>query len=242
MEYAAKTDMGRRRANNEDSYLINCDKGFFVVADGMGGHNAGEVASFNACRIVENYLLSRDNIHENDVVEAVKKANRDVFVRACESESMRGMGTTIDVCLVKDEKLCVGHVGDSRVYIISENSIRKITKDHSVVGMLIDAGTISEEEAMVHPQRNIITRAVGTAAVVDVDLEETIIHTDEVVLMCTDGLTNMVSKRDIKNIVMGAESLSEAADKLVEKANENGGKDNITVILIKPFGQKLEDK
>ncbi|MBQ8003287.1 MAG: Stp1/IreP family PP2C-type Ser/Thr phosphatase [Clostridia bacterium] len=235
MEYAALTDVGMKRHNNEDSYIINevnKDK-IFIVADGMGGHNAGEIASLEACRMIESFIINStgDDI-ESIMREGVQKANRELFIRAAEDEKLNGMGTTIDVCVIKDGVLHVAHVGDSRVYLIDENSIEKITKDHSVVGMMIDSGTLTEEQAKVHPQRHYITRAVGTTMTVEVDIEQRSIHSPQKILMCTDGLTNMVSKEEIHRIVNGNESVSAAASELVSKAKENGGDDNITVILL----------
>lgn len=234
MEYTALTDVGKKRTNNEDSYLIN-DKGrqkLFIIADGMGGHNAGEVASGEACRMVDKYIQTHDGSIDEVLRSAVRHANRELFIRASENNAMSGMGTTIDVLLAEKNKIHVAHVGDSRVYIISRDSVRKITHDHSVVGMMMDSGSITEEEARVHPQRNLITRAVGTAMTVEVDIVNETIHNGEWVLMCTDGLTNMVPKDEICRIVTTASNITAAANKLVEKAKENGGDDNITVVLL----------
>lgn len=238
MEYAALTDVGMKRTNNEDSYIINIseesgDK-IFVVADGMGGHNAGEIASRDACRIVESQILNQKGGKIEDVLtDAVKKANREIYIRAAENTLMRGMGTTIEALVIKDDMLCLAHVGDSRVYIVSEDAIRKITKDHSIVGMMVDEGTISEEEAKNHPQRNLITRAVGTSITVNVDIVKEPIHSGEWILMCTDGLTNMVSRGEIHGIITNAQSCNDAVRKLIDRAKEHGGDDNITAVLIK---------
>lgn len=235
MIYAGKTDVGKKRHNNEDSYIVNCegkDK-IFIVADGMGGHNAGEVASLQACRIIEEAILNSEGNIEDILKSAVEKANREIFIRAAENESMRGMGTTIDACVANGDHICIAHVGDSRVYIVSDEGIRKITKDHSVVGMMVDSGSITEEEAKNHPSRNLITRAVGTAMTVEVDIVNETIHNDEIVLLCTDGLSNMVARDDICSIIKEHENLDDAACALVDKAKENGGDDNITVILFK---------
>ncbi len=236
MEYAALTDVGMKRHNNEDSYIINeiNRENIFIVADGMGGHNAGEIASLEACRMIESYIINAggDDI-ESIMREGVQKANRELFIRAAEQSELNGMGTTIDVCVIKDGMLHVAHVGDSRVYLIDEDTIEKVTKDHSVVGMMIDSGTLTEEEAKVHPQRHFITRAVGTTMTVDVDIERREIHSSQKILMCTDGLTNMVSKDEIHRIVKDNESVSDAVRELVSRAKENGGDDNITVILLK---------
>lgn len=233
MNYAARTDVGLVRVNNEDSYLIDDSGGkkLFIVADGMGGHNAGEVASLEACRKIDAYIRSHEGSDDVLLEEAVKKANREIFNHASQNEAMRGMGTTVDACVLSGSEITVAHVGDSRVYIVSKGALRKITKDHSVVGMMLDAGSITEEEAKNHPQRHYITRAVGTSYGIDVDIIKETIAEDEFVLMCSDGLTDMVSEDDILSIVSDAPKLSEAADALVAKAKENGGVDNITLVI-----------
>ena len=235
MIYAALTDVGIKRNNNEDSYIVNTegkDK-LFIVADGMGGHNAGEVASLEACRIIESHVMNTEGNIEDVLKTAVEKANRDLFIRASENEGMRGMGTTIDALVATDDCIYVAHVGDSRVYVITDGDMRKITKDHSIVGMMVDSGSITEEEAKIHPQRNLITRAVGTAMTVDVDIVKEEIHTRQWILMCTDGLTNMVAKDEIHSIFKECEDADAIAKTLVEKAKQNGGDDNITVVVIK---------
>ncbi len=234
MIYAALTDVGIKRNNNEDSYIVNTedkDK-LFIVADGMGGHNAGEVASLEACRIIESHVMNTEGNIEDVLKTAVEKANRDLFIRASENEGMRGMGTTIDALVATDDCIYVAHVGDSRVYVITDGDMRKITKDHSIVGMMVDSGTITEEEAKIHPQRNLITRAVGTAMTVEVDIVKEEIHKGQWILMCTDGLTNMVTKDEIHSIFKECEDADSIAKTLVEKAKQNGGDDNITVVVI----------
>lgn len=234
MIYAALTDVGLKRTNNEDSYKINDTKKrkLFIVADGMGGHNAGEIASSEACRMVEEYVSSYDGNIDEVLTEAVHDANRELFIRASENSAMSGMGTTIDACVVEKNKIHIAHVGDSRVYVVSCDSIRKITKDHSIVGMMLDSGSITEEEAINHPQRNFITRAVGTAMTIEVDIVHETIHNGEWVLMCTDGLTNMVPKDEIHRIITSASDVNEAVNGLIDKAKQNGGDDNVTVVLL----------
>jgi protein phosphatase len=233
--YEARSDVGLVRSNNEDSYLIveKEDEEIFIVADGMGGHKAGEVASLEACRKIEGYLKNNEGKPEVLLKDAVKSANRDIFNHASSNEAMRGMGTTVDALLLKKDDMTLAHVGDSRVYIISKDSIRQITKDHSIVEMMLESGSITEEEAKNHPQRHYITRAVGSAYRVDVDIIKEKLNEDECVLMCTDGLTNMLGEEEILKIVSENESLSEAADILLARAKDNGGVDNITFILFK---------
>ncbi len=233
MDYAARTDVGLKRFNNEDSYIINVEKDekIFIVADGMGGHNAGEVASLTACRTVENSILDSKGDIDAILKEAVEKANKEIFIKAAENTEMKGMGTTVEACVLTEDIIHLAHVGDSRVYVINSDEIRKITNDHSIVGMMLDNGTITEEEAKYHPQRHFITRAVGTSMTVEVDIVNEKIHKGEWVLMCTDGLTNMVPKDEIHRIVVSSSKCEKAAEKLIEKAKENGGDDNITLIL-----------
>ena len=235
MEYVALTDVGMKRHNNEDSYIVNVTENdkIFIVADGMGGHNAGEIASLEACRITESYILEHKGDIDITLKEGVLKANRDIFVRAGENQNLRGMGTTIDACVLRDNVLHIAHVGDSRVYVINNDEIRKITKDHSIVGMMLEEGSITEEEAKLHLQRNYITRAVGTSVNLEIDIICEEVHSGEWVLMCTDGLTNMVDKGELHSIVINAESVDAAACSLVKKAKDNGGDDNITVVLFR---------
>lgn len=234
MEYAVLTDVGLKRTNNEDSYLVANEgkKKLFIVADGMGGHNAGEIASSEACRIIEAFVNQSEGDVDTLLTQAVQRANREIFVKASENTAMSGMGTTIDVCLVAKNKISIAHVGDSRVYVVNKDGCRKITKDHSIVGMMLDSGSITEEEARKHPQRNFITRAVGTAMTIEVDVVHETIHNGEYVLMCTDGLTNMVPKDEIHRIITTATDVNEAVEGLVQKAKENGGDDNITALVM----------
>ena len=236
MVYAALTDVGLKRTNNEDSYVINDNnkkKKLFIVADGMGGHNAGEIASSEAAKMVEDYVFSHDGNIDDVLTEAVYGANRELFIRASENSAMSGMGTTIDACVVEKNKIHIAHVGDSRVYVLNNDLMCKITKDHSIVGMMLEEGSITEEEAKVHPQRNYITRAVGTSVNLEIDIICEEVHSGEWVLMCTDGLTNMVDKGELHSIVINAESVDAAACSLVKKAKDNGGDDNITVVLFR---------
>ena len=234
MKYAARTDVGLVRVNNEDSYLIGemGDAKIFIVADGMGGHNAGEVASLEACRKVEGYILSHRGAAKEVLKAAVECANREIFIHASQNDAMHGMGTTIEAALFEEGNITLAHVGDSSVFIISKDDIRKITKDHSVVGMMVENGTITKEEARRHPQRHYITRAVGTAYDIEVDLITEKLNGSEIVLMCSDGLTDMVAQEEIFDLVRGSESLDKAADALVKTAKEHGGADNITLILL----------
>ncbi|MCD8049820.1 MAG: Stp1/IreP family PP2C-type Ser/Thr phosphatase [Clostridia bacterium] len=241
MNYAARTDVGLVRANNEDSYLIDEADGekIFIVADGMGGHNAGEVASLEACRKIDGYIKGHDYAPEELVRKAVESANREIFIHAMQNEAMRGMGTTVEVCVMSGNDLTIGHVGDSRVYVISKDGMRRVTRDHSVVEEMVAAGSITLEEARVHPQRNYITRAVGSMYTVEVDVIKKTLNPGDIVLMCTDGLTSMVTNDDILRIVREKEQMPLIADALIDEAKKNGGRDNITLIV---FGTECENE
>lgn len=236
MKIAAQSDIGKHREINEDSYFVyrndNLVGGF--VADGMGGHQAGEIASSMVADIVKDYIISEFNT-KMDYVEtgemircAFLTANEQIYRYAKKNEKLEGMGTTASLAIIYQGKLIVAHVGDSRVYMIGED-IRQITHDHSFVEELLRRGEITRQDASTHPNRNFITRAVGAEDTIKVDITITAYH-GETVLLCSDGLTNMVSDEQIREIIQENEDLQEAADKLIALANKKGGKDNITVV------------
>lgn len=229
-----KTDKGMVRNNNQD-YVLNFRSSkytLFIIADGMGGHNGGEIASKIAATSVRDFVYEK-YINYNDkqdlLREAVVMANAAVFKEQAGADELKGMGTTITCCIIKDSELFYGHVGDSRAYIISGNGIRKITIDHSYVQELVKNGTITEEEAKNHPQRNLITRAVGTEEFVVVDTGTITLSLDDILLICSDGLTIYVSDEEICEIILNRKG--EAAEELIELAKERGGSDNISVII-----------
>lgn len=227
MLFACMSDKGKKREKNEDS--VYAADGLFVVADGMGGHSAGEIASSMATKIISDCLSDvKDNFREA-ITDAVACANSKIYA-AAEGE-LSGMGTTVDVCIYDGKYIHIGHVGDSRVYIIKNGMLNQITVDHSYVEMLLQKGEITKAEAKNYPMKNMITRAVGVSDGISTDYYETAFGENDVLLMCTDGLTNAVSEEQILEIVKGEKELSEAAKKLVNAANENGGPDNITVII-----------
>lgn len=232
---AILTDVGNSRSLNEDfaSYIEKDDYSVYVVADGMGGHNAGEVASRMASVGIVEYIYHHFNDIENEKLlrRAVKKVNLDVFNHSKENEKLNGMGTTITACLTFQDKIQVANVGDSSCFGIRNNDIVKLTKDHSLVQELVDAGSISEQQASNHPKKNIITRAVGTSSHVDVDIFEMYKDEFDIYMLCTDGLTNEVSRKEILEVIHKSSNLEEACSKLVELAKYRGGKDNITVLL-----------
>ncbi|MDS0524941.1 Stp1/IreP family PP2C-type Ser/Thr phosphatase [Clostridium sp. SHJSY1] len=229
------SDIGMVRSLNEDFAYYHEENEYkiYVVADGMGGHNAGEVASKMAAEGVVNYIIN--NFNEEKAEELLKKAiervNHEIFIHSKQMDSLNGMGTTITASLVIKDKVIVANVGDSSCYGIKKNNIIKITKDHSLVQELVDLGTISELEAVNHPKKNIITRAVGTSEMVQVDTFVIDKDVYDTYLLCSDGLTNEVTKEEILSIINENKDLIIICDKLVNLAKFKGGRDNITVLL-----------
>ncbi len=240
MKIFAKTDIGRERKINQDFYYTSdpeSDIKLFIIADGMGGYNGGEVASKMATEIICNYINEnyfKYNESEEMIItllkKAVEKANSDVYKMSKKDSNLKGMGTTIDICLIYNSRMYVAHIGDSRVYRIRKNFIRRITKDHSYVQGLIDDGTITREQATTHPKKNMITKALGCDKNVDPDIYVKKFVPGDMILMTTDGLTNMIKEEEIREIIIG--NPEGAIDELINKANENGGLDNITGIII----------
>lgn len=241
----ALTDIGRRRQLNQD--FIYCSEGsvgnlpnVFIVADGMGGHNAGGYASVLA---VETALEEIGASYEKSPVKildhAITKANTVLRQRASEHFSLSGMGTTMVAATCLGRYLEVANVGDSRLYVVGDE-ISQITVDHSLVEEMVRMGGISREEARNHPDKNIITRAVGARDEVEIDFFHVELQTGDMVLLCSDGLTNMVDDEMIRRILKESGSLRDRVEKLVETANRNGGKDNISVIVIEPLADEVE--
>ncbi len=226
--YAAASDTGRKRRRNEDSYVVAPP--LFAVADGMGGAQAGEIASKLAAAALEDTdpgTLSG----EERVTSLIQEANRRVYERSNADPNASGMGTTITVALVEDAGVTIGHVGDSRAYRYREGSIEQITEDHSLVNELMKSGKLSPQEAETHPQRSVITRALGTDPDVDVDSFHVETQTGDVFLLCSDGLTTMVDDDSILGVLeQHHDDLDRATKSLVSAANRGGGEDNITVI------------
>jgi PPM family protein phosphatase len=226
---AVVSDTGRRRRRNEDAFV--CAPPLFAVADGMGGAQAGEVASGLAAAVLEEG--AGDERGEERVASLIKEANRRVFQRSNEDATTSGMGTTMTVALVDSSggTIAFGHVGDSRAYRVRDGQLEQLTDDHSLVGELVRSGKLSPEEAEVHPQRSVITRALGTEPDVDVDTFTVEAQPDDLYLLCSDGLTDMISADEIFSVLDGSDDLEVAARALIEAANAGGGEDNITVVL-----------
>ena len=229
--YAVVSDTGRRRRRNEDNYVVAPP--LFAVADGMGGAQAGEVASGLAASALEEDSTGLDNALER-VDALIQEANRRIFDRASTDPSASGMGTTMTVALVEGMTVVIGHVGDSRAYLVRGDTMEQLTEDHSLVNELLKSGKLSEEEAQIHPQRSVITRAVGTDPDVDVDVFTIEAEDGDVFLICSDGLTDMVSDVDILDLVdRNRSDLEKAVRALVQFANKEGGDDNITAVAFR---------
>lgn len=235
MRWAQLTDIGLVRSLNEDSLCVSPEIGLFAVADGMGGHLAGEVASATALQILEQELakrLQKGEFPEHALVAAVQEANRQIFELSSQNQHLSGMGTTITACLKRGGNIYIAQVGDSRAYLLRESLILQLTEDHSLVRELVRKGGLTEEQALHHPQRNVLTRALGTAPNVNVDSYHHEVSPGDLLLLCTDGLTAYLRPDEIMRTIRTAPGLDSAARSLVDKALGAGGKDNITVILL----------
>lgn len=237
MEIFAKTHIGMVRKNNEDFFAYDEDLNFFVVADGIGGHNAGEVASELACSIIlENFRRHyKTYSHKLPLLlsKSIDKANKAVYMKSLENENFKGMGTTITLGILSEGIVYIAHVGDSRMYLIRGSEIKQVTVDHTLVNKLLDNGSISQEEAKNHPNKNIITKAVGYDEKLVIDIFELETIDEDTLLLCSDGLTDAVSDDEILKIVNANSNYDLVCENLISKANESGGPDNITVMLIK---------
>jgi serine/threonine protein phosphatase PrpC len=243
-EYIGLSHRGRRRRHNEDAYVVQPP--LFAVADGMGGAKAGEVASALAADAVQESGNDGES-GEARVAALIEEANRRVFRRASEDREASGMGTTMTVALVEADEVAIGHVGDSRAYLIRDGRLEQLTDDHSLVAELVRSGKLTPEEAETHPQRSVITRALGTEADVDVDTFSVQSAPGDLFLLCSDGLTSMVDDETILDAVeRNRDDLQEAAKALINAANRGGGEDNITVVFFEVDGgaepeEKTED-
>jgi serine/threonine protein phosphatase PrpC len=238
VEHAGRTDVGRQRSANEDDFVLAPP--FFAVADGMGGAKAGEVASAMATEVFEGESDSGEPA-ETQLARILLEANRRIYDLAVSDESHRGMGTTLTAAKVTGDEISLAHVGDSRAYRMREGELEQLTKDHSLVAELERSGQITAEAAEHHPQRSIITRALGPEPEVEVDTYTVTGREGDLFLLCSDGLTSMISDEEIGSILRSAASLDAAADALVRAANQSGGKDNITVVMFRvgPTGDGL---
>ena len=243
MQYCGISDIGKKREENQDRIFIpdaSSEVKFFILADGMGGAKAGSVASSTAVEYVKNYVL--DHIQEIDferesiegmLRKAMFKANNYVYEKSKTNKDYTGMGTTLIVVLIYRNKVYIGHIGDSRVYRIRKNIIRQLTKDHSYVQALVDNGSLTKEEAINHPQRNVLLKVVGCEKNEEPDIITKGFLKDDFILICTDGLTNMMDSYEIYDTILeNKKDVKKACSKLVAESNARGGYDNISVILI----------
>lgn len=246
------TDVGRKREANEDCFAIVPEDRLFVVADGMGGHAAGEVASRLAVSAIADFIAStrRDaeitwpfeydtnmSVEGNRLKTAIRLANQRILDTISRKKDLEGMGTTLVGAIVSDGRLCVGHVGDSRAYLIRDGAITQLTSDHSWVNEQVKLGFLTRSDAVRHPFRNVVTRALGSKEDVVVDVSEQAVRPGDVILLCSDGLNTMLDDDAIiRTIEEHPDDVADAATALVTRANENGGEDNVTVILIKVDG------
>ena len=238
----AKSDIGKARDINQDNYYITEDQfshtQIFILADGMGGYNGGELASKLAVSCTKSYIENNiaDTPRDKEsliqlIGSSVEYANMVVYEKSLENKELTGMGTTLEVCLIYNSRAYIAHIGDSRVYRIRKGLIRQLTQDHSYVETLVKQGTITKEEAKTHPKKNMITKALGCNAFVEPDVMVRGFQKEDILVICSDGLTNMVSGEEIFNIVTN--NFETAPKELVDLANQNGGIDNITIITIK---------
>ncbi|OGX60771.1 MAG: serine/threonine protein phosphatase [Paenibacillus sp. RIFOXYA1_FULL_44_5] len=240
MKVANKTDIGLIRLVNEDRALIEPDFNGYtlaIIADGMGGHQAGEIASQMAAERVRRELSTAgSDLTFNDysaiIVKAIEKANNEIFSYASNHEEFHGMGTTVVVALVSDTQIIAAHIGDSRAYIIEDDKIRQLTEDHSLVNELVKSGQISPSDANRHPHRNVLTRALGTDKCVEVDFQTFSWKQNDILMLCTDGLSGLIDDNHIHSVLRSSMHLEAKVDQLVQSALDAGGEDNITVILL----------
>src|SRR3954471_23210348 len=228
-EHWYASDLGRQRQGNEDNFFVRAP--LFVVADGMGGAQAGEVASEIAVRSFDDDLPNGSRAEA--LVRVIEEANKRIHDRARSDESLHGMGTTTTAAYADDDEVVIPHVGDSRAYLLRGGELIRLTRDHSLVGELVARGNLTEEQAELHPQRSVITRSVGPEPSVQVDVETYPARDGDIYLINSDGLTGMINEGKVKPILEGAGSLEQAGRELIAAANEAGGRDNITVVLFR---------
>ena len=240
LKIVAKTDKGKIRESNQDAYAVGELPGevaWAVVCDGMGGHAGGNIASALAVKVISDKITScynakmRDSSIKNLLDSAITAANIEVYDMADSHNELYGMGTTVVCAIVRGDRVFIAHAGDSRAYIATQDSVKQITVDHSVVQDLVNSGKITEDEAEHHPNKNLITRAVGIDKAIDIDFAEADLFDNETLILCTDGLSNYVSDTELLEDIKDGQYYA-FADRLVKRANHNGGGDNITVVAI----------
>ncbi len=235
------TDRGKIRERNEDAVYCNAEEGIFIVADGMGGHAGGEIASQIAIDVLSQQLIENPSIDDGILTEGFALANQEIFETAAE-KGYSLMGTTASLLFLPtgDPMAKIGHVGDSRIYRVRDRDLTRLTKDHSYVEELVDAGKITREEAFSHPNRNIITRALGTHHSVKTDLLQVSAQEGDIFLLCSDGLSGKLQHEEIQSVLLEAQTLNWKGNHLLEMALNRGGEDNISLILIEITGTEVD--
>jgi len=234
----ARSDVGMIRSGNEDNFFAEADerRGVFVVADGMGGHAAGEVASEMAVQIVSRNLLAVRSVIDAEtpqiLAQALRDANHAIYERMLAEVDKQGMGTTASVLVISDNQFLIGQIGDSRIYLLRDGALKQVTKDHSYVQEQVDAGLLTPEQARYHPYSNVITRCVGANEVVEADLYTGEMKPGDVFLVASDGLTGMVDDRRLQAMLLARSGPGRIVDALIAEANGRGGLDNITAIVV----------
>jgi len=235
---AARSDVGMIRSGNEDAFFAHAtrERGVFIVADGMGGHAAGEVASEMAVQIVSRELQDLTDVHGEEararVADSLRIANRAIYDRTIQESDKQGMGTTASVLVVAGARYLIGQIGDSRIYLLRDGALRQLTKDHSYVQEQVDAGFLTPEQARYHPYSNVITRCVGASESVEPDTYAGELKVGDVFLVASDGLTGMVDDRRLQQLLLSRASAGRVVDALIAEANYRGGLDNITAIVM----------
>ncbi len=232
MRFEVYTDKGKVRENNEDSFLANLDPfPIFAVADGMGGHRAGEVAS----KIAIDYIRDYDFYNKKDLLMEIEslitEINSEIYIKGKKHQDYSGMGTTLSLGLINNLELYIGHIGDSRIYLFRNGQLEQITTDHSLVNKLLQKEQITRDEAFNHPQRHILTQSLGTDIDVKVEVRKVPLVSGDILLFCTDGLSDMIRFQELEKIILENNDLAELSTRLGEKAMKNGGSDNITLIV-----------
>lgn len=243
MRFVVRSDVGKKRSVNEDRaevYKYSNEVTLAVIADGMGGHNAGDVASkILVEQLADSFkaIVSEPNFEDREfrkewLHETVLMINQNIYQYAYDNPSCKGMGTTLDAALLYDGSCLICHVGDSRVYLISEETIKQVTRDHSYVNVLVESGEISQEQAEHHPQKNLILKAIGSEKAITPDFIEFQVDEHSILLLCSDGLSNKLSALEIMTVLEEAVNLEAAGDELIRQANDRGGEDNISLIIL----------
>ena len=246
MRVFSATDVGQKRKMNQDYVFVSESPvgnlpNLFVVADGMGGHNAGDYASSHAVQTLVDEIREDKDFNPIKIIRhAIETANTEILNQAQNNESLKGMGTTIVAATIVGHYAYVANVGDSRLYVV-QDQIHQVTKDHSLVQEMVRMGELKAEEAKNHPDKNIITRALGAERTVDIDFFDLKLEPGSTILMCSDGLSNMVEDAKMEEIILDSEiNLDRKGRRLLREANQNGGKDNIAIILVEPFTNEVE--